>query len=137
MALSRFGESIRDWSEAFEAMVEDFEETEEKLFDSEGASEFPSGWAPLNPSYARWKASVRPGAPILVFDGDLRKAATEPRTQLSNKRMTITVEDDTVIKHQFGEGTLVARPPVVFNEPMRDRWMRIIHAFIIPGGDER
>ncbi|HUU55301.1 MAG TPA: phage virion morphogenesis protein [Armatimonadota bacterium] len=65
-----------DLSPAFERIADDFEETEQRQFESEGGFEGNPGWAPLSEKYAAWKAKKYPGGRILTATGKLRDALT-------------------------------------------------------------
>ncbi len=69
-------------------------------------------WAALSPTYARWKASVRPGKPLLVFDGTLKRATLAPDPQYRPHEMVLTIRAPHAIYHQRGTRRMPARPPV-------------------------
>lgn len=78
-------------------------------FDSEGA--FASGhWAPLSPNYAAYKAQHYPGRGILIAEGDLRRAASNPTRVMLPLELTLTIEDPKVAFHQEGTANMPARP---------------------------
>lgn len=104
-------------------------------FATEGVFGLGRRWAPLTRRYAAWKALHYPGKPILQAEGDLRRAASKPRTV----RATATIlelaipwdeekgEPVRVEWHQEGtlgevgpkghEGTMRARP-ILFGDPL-------------------
>ena len=69
-------------------------------------------WAALSPGYARWKATVRPGAPLLVFDGVLRRATLAPDPEYRPREMVLTIKAPHAVYHQAGTRRMPARPIV-------------------------
>lgn len=87
-----------------------------RQFETEG--EFAgSRWAPLSPAYAAWKSKVRPGKSLLVFDGTMRRAASNPIRSATPRTLTLSIEDDKLGYHQEGGTNLPARP-LVFGSPL-------------------
>jgi hypothetical protein len=74
-------------------------------------------WSPLSPAYALFKSSVRPGRKILYFDGDLRRAASQPRRVATPTRLTLIIDDPKAIRHQEGTDRMPARP-IIFGDPL-------------------
>lgn len=75
VALSRFAENVRDmrpfWIESFAPR---FFADQRENFESFGGK--VGGWPPLSPRYAAYKSKVRPGRPLMVFDGWLKTSLT-------------------------------------------------------------
>src|SRR5688572_12276766 len=71
LLLSRFEAGANDFRRAWNEIEQDFKEMEEDRFSRSGP-----GWAPLNPTYAAWKASRYPSQPLLVRTGNLRYSLT-------------------------------------------------------------
>lgn len=67
-------------------------------------------WAPLSPQYALWKSSHYPGRTILIRDGDLRRAASEPRREATPSTLLLWIDDPVAGYHQDGNDKLPARP---------------------------
>lgn len=87
-----------------------------RQFESEGAfGGHP--WAPLSPVYAAYKARVRPGKGILVFTGDLKRAASNAVRTATPTTLTLTIDDPKVSYHQEGTTRMPARP-LVFSDPL-------------------
>ena len=80
-------------------------------YDSKGAFG-GEPWAALSPTYARWKATVRPGKPLLVFDGGLKRATLAPDPSYSPQEMRLTIRARHAIYHQAGTRRMPARPIV-------------------------
>jgi phage gpG-like protein len=113
VALSRFGDAVRDmrpfWIEAF---APQFYKDQVSNFESEGG--YVGKWAPLSPGYARYKQMVRPGRPIMVFNGDLRASLTSGRHRGSvfqplQQSLKIGTSIPYAPKHHFGDGRLPQR----------------------------
>lgn len=77
LMLERFQHQLGDASPAFDEMA-DYQKGTVNARQFEGGGSAETGkWSPLSRDYGRWKASVRPGRPLLVFDGDLRADMTQ------------------------------------------------------------
>lgn len=106
-----------------------------RTFDQQGLD--GARWASLSPRYAAHKARVRPGRPILQFDGDLVESMTTPRGGIAEAWDTgFTVGTDVPYArfHQDGTPTMPARPMV---GPLQQRdkrqLVKIIQRHIIEG----
>jgi hypothetical protein len=67
-------------------------------------------WAPLSPAYAVWKSQHFPGKSILIREGALRRAASEPRREATPRTLTLWIDDPKVAYHQEGTDQMPARP---------------------------
>lgn len=67
-------------------------------------------WAPLSPHYAVWKAQHYPGKTILIREGAMRRAASEPRREATPRTLTLWIDDPKVDRHQEGTDRMPARP---------------------------
>ena len=125
---SRFLDEIKDFSPVFEMLFDDFQQVNAKNFSKQGT---PEAWKPLSPDYAEWKAKVRPGRPILVFDGHLKAALTGISPFTIKKIGKHEAEFGTSLPyadyHQTGRGRLPRRKPVQITEADKVRWSKIIH----------
>jgi hypothetical protein len=74
-------------------------------------------WAPLSPQYAVWKGTHYPGRTILIRDGALRRAASEPRREATPRTLTLWIDDDVAGYHQDGTDRMPARPLIPENLP--------------------
>jgi phage gpG-like protein len=113
LMLARWQHNIADATPAFEAMAQYQTKTvNARQFNEQGSVE-TGKWAPLSPPYGRWKARVRPGRPILVFDGDLKREMTVPGQgvyQVWRSGMTVGTEIEYAKYHQTGTPGMPARP---------------------------
>lgn len=87
-----------------------------RQFESQGAFA-GAPWAPLSPAYGAWKATKRPGKPILQFDGDMKDAVSRPRRSQTPISLTLSVDDPKLGYHQEGKGSLPKRE-VIFGDPL-------------------
>jgi hypothetical protein len=73
-------------------------------------------WAPLSPAYAAWKSQHYPGKSILIREGDLRQAASQPRREATPRTLTLWIDDPKAGYHQEGTDDMPARP--LFPSPL-------------------
>lgn len=66
-----------------------------RQFDSQGSFLLGHRWAPLSTEYAAWKTVNYPGKGILSAEGDLRRAATNPRRIATATTLTLRIEEFT------------------------------------------
>lgn len=113
LMLRRWEHNLGDTTQAFEAMAEyQVGTVNKRQFDERGSAE-TGKWSPLSPPYARFKARVRPGRPLLVFDGDLRREMTVPGKgvyEIGNGSMTVGTDLPYAKYHQKGTPNMPARP---------------------------
>ena len=134
LLLRRWDHNIRDARPAFEAMARYQLGVNERQFKERGTAE-TGKWAPLSPAYGRWKARVRPGKPLLVFDGDLKKTMTIPGKGIYIVRptsMTVGTAVPYAKYHQNGTPTMPARK--LIGEPRRTdsrEFGKILQRFIV------
>jgi phage gpG-like protein len=111
--LHKWEENLGDATPAFEAMAQyQVKTVNARQFKEEGTVE-TGKWAPLSKDYGRWKARVRPGRKLLVFDGDLKRSMTVPGKGIYIVRstsMTVGTSVPYAIYHQKGTPTMPARP---------------------------
>lgn len=112
LTLDRFRGNVLDAKPVFQAMAEfQVGTVNKRQFDGQGTPE-TGAWAPLSPPYARYKARVRPGRPILVFDGNLREAMTVPGKgifEVTNTGFVVGTDIDYAKYHQNGTPLMPAR----------------------------
>lgn len=111
--LERWEHNLGDATPAFAAMAA-YQKTvvNKRQFDEEGSVE-TGKWSPLSPPYARWKARVRPGRPVLVFDGMLRRDMTltsQGVYDVWGKGMRVGTDLPYAKYHQNGTPGMPARP---------------------------
>jgi phage gpG-like protein len=79
-----------------------------------GGNLVPGGvWAPLDPSYAAWKASRFPGAKKMFIDGSLFRSVADLSSSSINKITPLSAEFGTDVEyakfHQYGTTKMPAR----------------------------
>lgn len=113
LVLQRWQHNIADATPAFDAMARyQVQTVNKRQFDEQGSVE-TGKWSALSPPYARWKARVRPGRPILVFDGDLKREMTVPGQgvfKVWRSGMTVGTDISYAKYHQNGTPGMPARP---------------------------
>lgn len=134
--MEAWAELIKDNS-AFFADAEDLIANHTRRnFDTQGGST-GRRWASLSPRYEQFKGEVRPGRPILEFDGHLRRAAVDRgrgyKSKIGKDRATFGIDPsfsvpggvklaDYARAHAFGiPGKLPARPPYRWDPDIRNR----------------
>lgn len=138
---NRFEAQMKDMREVFEILAVDFGDIVTKNFAMKGT---PEKWRPLSPGYAKWKAKKRPGAPMLVFNGDLYESLRGVRDpggrantirQIYPKRAEFGTIDPKAAHHHFGapRAHLPRRKVVQLTEMDKKRWARIIHEWAVKG----
>lgn len=128
---------LRDLNPAWEDVRNILLAFVKKHFDSQGS--YPEGkeWRPLSEAYARYKARVAPGQPILRFRDRLYGSLTEADHadqifRRSPDRMEWGTKVPYAIIHQTGSLKVSNRPPkrVVLPAPSKVEGERIADAFL-------
>jgi hypothetical protein len=131
-ALSRFGESIQDFTPVFQQIRENFAVIEAEQFQSQGGRS-GAPWPPLSPDYAAWKNKYFPGRSImqltLALWGELTGGAGL-MVEMAPKHMRLTVGAPYAIYHQQGLGNNPMRKLVHLTEADKMTWMKFVHNFI-------
>jgi phage gpG-like protein len=138
LQLERFldilADDVDNFKDAFKEMADDFRETEENIFNSSGAFEGNSAWAPLKPGYASLKALKVGNKPILTYKGDLRKSLSTRGSghveRITKDTLEIGTRDKKAIFHQRGTRKMAQRKVVDLTDPQKRRWVRIAHTEI-------
>jgi len=131
--LSRFfelaGNIIADYRSIFEQWGNDFRQTQENVFASEGAFEGRAKWQALSPKYAEWKSLYYPGQPILTRSGELRTSLTSEGGDhvfdYKETEMWIGTSIGYAIFHQRGTYKMPKRKVVELTDPQKKRWVDI------------
>lgn len=129
--LTRWRGRLADASPAFDEIGGLFAQIETRRFAQQGP-----GWAPLSPAYARAKAALFPGRPILVRTGQLRDSLTQRPFGIDRVGPTFA-EFGTNIPyaqyHQHGTPHMPARPPLVTDlaETDKRRMTKIMQRYIV------
>lgn len=107
-------------------------------FDTEGES-WAGPWVPLSEAYAEWKSDNFPGKGILSMYGDLRRAATSPRREVTPVSLSLTIEGYThretgraIDPAWFQDGTDRMPPRPLIGEHLTPR----MEAEIVEAADE-
>lgn len=134
--LTRFQDHVQDAEPVFQAMADYVRTMNQKQFDKQGAY-YGALWSPLSPKYGAWKARVRPGKPILEFDGTLRESLTQRPfgiDEITSKSMTVGTGLDYAPYLQNGTKRMPARP--ILGRPTREdtkQWAKMMQSFIVKG----
>jgi hypothetical protein len=140
-ALVEYAHLLDDWRPSFKIIEKMFYAHERGLFATSGKGKATKKWPqwkklstrePPKGGYRAYKAKVRPGRPILVFDGALRDAASggpgSIRGQIKKKSMVIGIDPGGSVgviarAHALGDPArgLPSRPPVRFDGDVRAR----------------
>lgn len=83
-----------------------------RQFESQG-SFGGTPWAPLTMAYAKEKTRKRPGRPLLVYDGDLRRDVLGRyglRLEGQPTAFDLVLRNEVAAYHQTGTGAMPARP---------------------------
>jgi phage gpG-like protein len=94
---------LSDLTPFFEAVADDWSETQEQVFAHEGEWEGMPRWADLNDAYARRKQAKHGDKPILEATGALKEAAVHPTKQITPTMLRLTVNNAYGIFHQSAE----------------------------------
>ena len=132
VAFERGGEAIADFGRfVFPKLGPAMERAEQAQFDAEGEGPVSGAWAALSPSYAAWKEGVRPGMPILQFDGALRAALTTAAAANAHREWTAanfvfgTAGLPYASFHQTGTSRMKPRPPFDFGSAFEEEMERV------------
>lgn len=79
--LRLYATGLHTWRSLYRTIARDIARAEVRWFQSEGEG----SWKPLSEAYARQKAILHPGKPILVAEGDLQAAATSAERLLRSR----------------------------------------------------
>lgn len=131
---SRFADDIKDLSPAFREIAKSFRDIMRKQFDSEG-SYGGSSWAPLNPTYAEWKAANFGGKPILQLTGAMMESLVDKTgstiEEISKLSMVLGSKLPYPKFHQTSTRYMPARPVIKLTEENKRTWMRILQRYLV------
>lgn len=88
-------------------------------------------WAPLSPRYARRKAKLRPGLPLLKFDNHM--LGNQLAWQLDGDSVLVGTNAPYGARQQFGGGGITARPWLGLSELDQEGIARRVVAFLQKG----
>jgi hypothetical protein len=139
-ALAEYADTIDDWRPAFREIEKLFYAHERNLFRTIGKGRSRDQWPQWEAlsdrgprgGYKAYKKRVRPGRPILVFDGTLRRAATGGsgaiKGRITKTSMLVGINPNSpagVVGRAHATGNparnLPARPPIRFDPDTQRR----------------
>lgn len=133
---------LTDFSPIFNEMADEFYDSQEGVFRSEGKYDDLSEWTDLTTRYRKWKEKNFPGRKKLELTGALKTSLTQRGgygniTQISEKEMIlgsgIRVGRWNLGKlHQLGTAKMDARPPIRLSADLKTRWTGIIRKYLKP-----
>lgn len=126
-SMSRFADSLKDFTPVFEQISENFKAIEREQFNTEGGR--VSNWTPLSEDYAEWKSLHFPGKPILQASGALMASLTGGTNfikRITSSEMTIGSSDPKAIFHQRGTQKMPKREVIKLVEDDKRTWMKIL-----------
>lgn len=117
--LDRFREKIERPKPIFDAVMKQLEVKADEGFKA-GRRPMGNSWAKLSPNYAAYKKVVRPGRPILTFDGDLAASLGTARgagaiRETSDKKLRYGTTIYYAGYHNRGTETMPARQVLPVN----------------------
>lgn len=127
--LGRVERQLKDWRPLWEKIRGDFIAIEREQFATQGARG-GSAWRPLEPGYARWKATVRPGKPILQFDGDLLESFTGGADFIYRPTADSVTLGSSEFKAQYHQSGENPRPPLVITPRDEQRWSALASGWV-------
>lgn len=114
---ARLGAMLSDFRPWWPMLVPLFIGWMREQFETEGAFG-GEPWAPLSPDYAAWKAEHYPGKGILIAEGDLRKAASNPTRIMLPMELILEIRDPKAGYHQEGTASMPKRPLIWATQPL-------------------
>lgn len=133
--LTRISAGARNAAPAFDAMGQSLLRAEQRQFGSEGGYG-SGGWAPLSPAYAAAKRRRYGSRPILVRTGDLKASLTSRPFGIDVVEAQTAVFGTALSYAGFLQGgtpRMPARQPIQLPETIRQRWVKILQAFLLTG----
>jgi len=133
-AVSRYGDSVKDFRPVWEKIRENFHHIEDEQFNSEGArSGMP--WLPLSLSYAAWKEKNYPGQTLLTLTGWMRDqfvSGVGMQTTIDPLKLKMEPNVFYAVIHQQGSPmtNLPPRKVVALTEDDKAGWMKMVHNYI-------
>lgn len=121
---------LKNSSEAFKKIGEDFRKLESKIFKSQGAFGSRMKWRPLKPKTLEIKSKRFPGQPILVETGNLKKSLTSKDGNhieiIKKDSIKLGSKDPKFKYHQQGTNRMTARPMITLTKYQGEKWTKII-----------
>lgn len=130
--LSRFVDSVNDFSSCLRACGELFKRQMVEVFSTEGAAG-GGKWKPLTPTYAAWKAEHFPGRPIGVCTSALRNSMiggggyTEKISQFQGEFGM----SDNSLAAPYGKHFAKLRPVLRLKAKHGREYQKIVHTWLV------
>ena len=120
--LDALASALRDLSDMWPDVRDEFFTIEQEMFDSEGASNASGGWEPLSAHYAAWK-DANFGTPILQRTGTLMASLTSDAADVVMTADSLTVGTSIPYAgyHQYGTSRMPARPVIDLSPANQER----------------
>jgi len=131
-AVSRYGDSVRNFKPVWQKIREDFHRIEAKQFDTKG-SRGGTPWPQLSLRYEAWKMRHFPGQPLLRLTGWMRSqfaVGTGMRVTIDPLKLIMEPSMQYPVYHQQGTRTMPMRKIVALTEADKTSWMKMIHSYI-------
>lgn len=117
--LDRWRDAIQNPEPALRKVMTGLEDQADAGF-AAGRRPMGTRWAALSSNYRIYKSIVRPGAPILTFDGDLRASLGRARgdgaiRSIRGNRLTYGTRIHYAVYHNKGTRNMPARPVLPAN----------------------
>ena len=132
LRIDRMKRGVRDISPASVPIARYLGTQVRQQINSKGAH-MGTPWAPLKPSYLKWKINNGFPRTILVKTGDLRKSFVRPSDFIDSKypdRLTFRSKDLKAIFHQQGSGHLPKRPILVLTQEIKTGVREIVAGIV-------
>jgi len=139
VALDRWREAIEHPEPALRKVVQELEKAADIGFSS-GRRPLGNAWVRLSPAYAAYKRVVRPGRPVLTFDGDLHASLGSARgdgaiRSIKGNTMRYGTTIPYAVYHNKGTAHMPARPVLPANgNRMQGIVAKAMHEHIIESG---
>jgi phage gpG-like protein len=135
-AFNRIDQYISDFRSIWPNVAQGFYAIEHEQFASEGSHGASGKWAPLSPTYKRWKQLHFPGEPILKLYHPLYESLTSPDApdsiyRLDAQEMAIGTKVPYAMAHQRGAGNMPARPPISLTEADKRKIQKSIQSGLV------
>lgn len=141
--IERVAMNARNAKPAMEGVAQIATDAIRDQFRTQG-NHFGSGWEKLSPGYRKHKTQARPGRPMLVYDGTLKKTIAPVLSrnsgfyQVSGKRMEVGMLDAQVpyAKYHQNGTRYMPRREIVGSLTREDqkKMTKVVHQHLFRGG---
>lgn len=136
LTIDRMKRGVRDISPAATPIARYLGSQVRRQINSRG-THMGTPWAPLKPSYLKWKVDNGFPRTTLVKTGDLRKSFVRPGDLIQNRypdKLTFRSKDLKAIFHQRGTGHLPKRPILVLTPEIKEGVREIVAGIVFDNG---